>query len=324
MTTNRSFTIDTDPKYKATLFFHFSNILLIELCNIVVIRPVFLRFNNNGTVDINEVLLDLEDVIVESYSTALPTDKDSADSVPAATKISSLKEPFTEALKEEFMWNFNKLDKCLNQQQMIISSLKEIFTIKIARIWKKKLLLYPAEERQNLELKKMGKMEGAIEFFLSTERLPAVLEYENMYMYWSFLNTICYYSKIHSISQANSSATNLKRKLSSIEEIGRKAVGRRTDDSKDLSDGYFELPIVMKDMLKDIIDRYTSLRNDVNIIGYNIQKSIEALKVVTHSLLSVNRRDYYSLVRYSIQTRNILSIETEKKFQDPVTKDSYK
>ncbi|KAG2228710.1 hypothetical protein INT48_006679 [Thamnidium elegans] len=145
MTTNRSFTIDTDPKYK--------------LCNIVVIRPVFLRFNNNGTVDINEVLLDLEDVIVESYST-------------------------------------------------------------------------------------------------------------------------------EKTSQANSSATNLKRKLSSIEEIGRKAVGRRTDDSKDLSDGYFKLPIVMKDMLKDIIDRYTSLRNDVNIIGYNIQSEYISQVIFTKIYLS--------------------------------------
>ncbi|CAO3658683.1 unnamed protein product [Rhizopus stolonifer] len=27
----------------------------------------------------------------------------------------------------------------------------------------------------------------------------------------------------------------------------------------------------MKDMLKNIVDKYTSLRNDVNIIGYNIQ-----------------------------------------------------
>lgn len=98
----------------------------------------------------------------------------------------------------------------------------------------------------------------------------------------------CNYSKEKS-SQANSSATNAKRKLSSVEEITRKAVGRKmdsvylgadlelgalevrskkNDDIKDLSDGYYKLPIVMEDMVKNIADKYPSLRNDVKIIGY--------------------------------------------------------
>lgn len=84
----------------------------------------------------------------------------------------------------------------------------------------------------------------------------------------------------------------MKRKLSSIEEIPRKAVGRKmdsiyvgaelelgaleigsrkNDDTKDLRDGYFKLPIVMKDMLKNIIDKYPSLVNDISFVGYNIQ-----------------------------------------------------
>lgn len=29
----------------------------------------------------------------------------------------------------------------------------------------------------------------------------------------------------------------------------------------------------MKDMLKDIVDKHASIRNDINIIGYNIQDS---------------------------------------------------
>lgn len=91
---------------------------------------------------------------------------------------------------------------------------------------------------------------------------------------------------------ANSKATNSKRKLSSIEEVSRKATGRKmdsiyvgaetelgvleigsrkNDDTKDLKDGYLKLPIVMKDMLKIIVDKYPAIKEKVNIVGYSIQ-----------------------------------------------------
>lgn len=47
---------------------------------------------------------------------------------------------------------------------------------------------------------------------------------------------------------------------------------RKNDDTKNLSDGYYKLTIVIKGMLKSIVNKHTGLRNDVNIIiGYNIQ-----------------------------------------------------
>jgi len=93
-------------------------------------------------------------------------------------------------------------------------------------------------------------------------------------------------------SIANGKAMNAKRKLSSLEEVSRKAVGRnmdtiyvdgemeigavesgnqKNDGAKDLKDGYLKLPIVMKDMMKTIIDKHPAMKKKVNIVGYNIQ-----------------------------------------------------
>lgn len=49
-------------------------------------------------------------------------------------------------------------------------------------------------------------------------------------------------------------------------EIGSK----KNDDIKDILDEYYKSPIDMKDMLKNIVDKYTGLRNAINFIGYNI------------------------------------------------------
>ncbi|KAI9007868.1 hypothetical protein CLU79DRAFT_777690 [Phycomyces nitens] len=124
--------------------------------------------------------------------------------------------------------------------------------------------------------------------FLGNEPLSTFLESDNLYRSWDFVNTICFYSKIEAISKA----INLKRKLSSIEEVSRKAIGRKmdsiyigaemelgaleigggkTNDTKDLKDGYLKLPTVMKDMLNDIVDKYPTIKEKVNIVGYNIQ-----------------------------------------------------
>ncbi|KAI9345952.1 hypothetical protein BD770DRAFT_413887 [Pilaira anomala] len=109
-------------------------------------------------------------------------------------------------------------------------------------------------------------------------------------------------------STANRSENNSKRKLSSVEEMTRKVIGRKMnsvyigaelelgaaenesrgkeyttqhpengnkkDDTKNLSDGYLKLPIVMKDMLKNIVENYPEIRNEVNIIGYNVQGNL--------------------------------------------------
>ncbi|KAI9004825.1 hypothetical protein CLU79DRAFT_713434, partial [Phycomyces nitens] len=124
--------------------------------------------------------------------------------------------------------------------------------------------------------------------FLGNEPLGTFLESDNLYRSWDFVNTICFYSKI----EANSKPINSKRKLSSIEEVSRKATGRKmdsiyvgadmelgaleigggkTNDTKDLKDGYLKLPTVMKDMLNDIVDKYPTIKEKVNIVGYNIQ-----------------------------------------------------
>ncbi|KAG1076935.1 hypothetical protein G6F42_025183 [Rhizopus arrhizus] len=133
--------------------------------------------------------------------------------------------------------------------------------------------------------------------FLGSRPLTASFESDNLYNFWGFLNTTCFYSKIEVISKekssiANGKAMNAKRKLSSLEEVSRKAVGRnmdtiyvdgemeigaleignqKNDGTKDLKDGYLKLPIVMKDMMKTIIDKHPAMKKKVNIVGYNIQ-----------------------------------------------------
>ncbi|CEP14372.1 hypothetical protein [Parasitella parasitica] len=127
--------------------------------------------------------------------------------------------------------------------------------------------------------------------------LTASLESDNLYNSRGFLNTICFYSKIEAFSKgkcsiANGKAMNAKRKLSSLEEVSRKAVGgkmdtiylggemeigaleigsQKNDGTKDLKDGYFKLPIVIKDMMKTLIDKHPAMKKKVNIVGYNVQ-----------------------------------------------------
>ncbi|KAI9275290.1 hypothetical protein EDC94DRAFT_644082 [Helicostylum pulchrum] len=67
-------------------------------------------------------------------------------------------------------------------------------------------------------------------------------------------------------SPESNNATDSKGKLSLIEEITESSA---SEISKDLPDGYYKLLIVMKDEV--IVDKYANLRNDVSIIGYNVQ-----------------------------------------------------
>ncbi|KAL7310821.1 hypothetical protein PS15m_010265 [Mucor circinelloides] len=100
-----------------------------------------------------------------------------------------------------------------------------------------------------------------------------------------------FYNSNKKSSVASSQTSNSKRKLSSMEEVSRKAAGRKMDTIyaaaemelgaleigskkngiKDLIDGQLKLPIVMKDMLKFIADKHPTIKEKVNIVGYNIQ-----------------------------------------------------
>ncbi|KAL9552991.1 hypothetical protein MBANPS3_003515 [Mucor bainieri] len=126
--------------------------------------------------------------------------------------------------------------------------------------------------------------------------LPTTSEHDNMVNHWNFLNTICRYTSINAISkekssESNSIASNSKRRLSSTEEITRKAMGRKmdtiyiggncelgaleiglkNDSTKNFPDGYMKLPMVMRDMLCHIVSKHPTLKSQVSITGYNIQ-----------------------------------------------------
>ena len=89
---------------------------------------------------------------------------------------------------------------------------------------------------------------------------------------------------------ANAAASNGKRKLSAIDEIQRKAMGRRMDAiyagggiepgcmeigtaadlTKELKDGKMKMPVVLKDMLLQIVEAVPTLLHQPNVTGYVI------------------------------------------------------
>ncbi|KAI9467450.1 hypothetical protein BDB00DRAFT_777725, partial [Zychaea mexicana] len=91
-------------------------------------------------------------------------------------------------------------------------------------------------------------------------------------------------------SKANAIATNKKCKLSAINEVQRRAASRKidavyiggrrglgcmetgstVDQTKELMDGYMKMPIVMKDMLLQIVEEAPSLLHEIDITGYVI------------------------------------------------------
>ena len=97
------------------------------------------------------------------------------------------------------------------------------------------------------------------------------------------------YSK-EKTSQANATQNNNKRKLSAVEEIQRKAIGRRMDaiyiggfkelgcmevgpvldQTKEFKDARIKIPMVMKDMLREIVETSRSLVRRVHMMGYTI------------------------------------------------------
>ncbi|PHZ14362.1 uncharacterized protein RHIMIDRAFT_278903 [Rhizopus microsporus ATCC 52813] len=62
---------------------------------------------------------------------------------------------------------------------------------------------------------------------------------------------------------------------------GALEIGSRKNDSiRYLSDVYYKMPIVMKYIPENIVDKYASLRNDINIIGYSIQGEYNKLTFI--------------------------------------------
>ncbi|KAI8149270.1 hypothetical protein BJV82DRAFT_662576 [Fennellomyces sp. T-0311] len=88
-------------------------------------------------------------------------------------------------------------------------------------------------------------------------------------------------------SKANVSACNKKRKLSARDEVQRKAMGRKTDvgciggrkelgctevgshvdETKEWTHGRLKMPIVMKDMLLQIVEETRILLHKIGITG---------------------------------------------------------
>ncbi|KAI9495883.1 hypothetical protein BDB00DRAFT_759593, partial [Zychaea mexicana] len=91
-------------------------------------------------------------------------------------------------------------------------------------------------------------------------------------------------------SKANATQTNNKRKLSATEEVKHKAISRRmnciytgglkelgcmevgsvADETKEFKDACMKIPVIMKDMLCEIVERAPNLVRRVHMIGYMI------------------------------------------------------
>ncbi|KAI8137428.1 hypothetical protein BJV82DRAFT_341221 [Fennellomyces sp. T-0311] len=121
------------------------------------------------------------------------------------------------------------------------------------------------------------------------------LESDSLYYLWSFYNTVFHGSSVVPIgkeksSDANAAAQNAKRKLSAIEAVEKKKMGRRMDtiykashielgcleitqtpdDTKKIADSMLKLAVVMKDMLIEITTQMPTILHDIHILGYNI------------------------------------------------------
>ncbi|KAI8143456.1 hypothetical protein BJV82DRAFT_94164 [Fennellomyces sp. T-0311] len=121
-------------------------------------------------------------------------------------------------------------------------------------------------------------------------------ETDKQYLIWGFLSSIFQGTDIWALgkeksSVASAASANNKRKLSTTDEICRKAIGRKvdevyicgnielgcmeiggssTDQTKEIKDGRMKMPHVLKDMLLDIVTKSPTLVHKVNVTGYLI------------------------------------------------------
>ncbi|KAI8969588.1 hypothetical protein BDB01DRAFT_732166 [Pilobolus umbonatus] len=138
-------------------------------------------------------------------------------------------------------------------------------------------------------------------FFNEVNNIDNYMESDRMYRLWFFLNTIFDNSPINAIgkeksSVSNSMARNSKRKISAVEEMPNRRIGRKVDtvysngifefgaleignkynQTKEMKDGGFKLPHVMKDMLLTIVQKNPTMLNKAHVVGYIINgKPIE-------------------------------------------------
>ncbi|KAG2224554.1 hypothetical protein INT45_004399 [Circinella minor] len=131
--------------------------------------------------------------------------------------------------------------------------------------------------------------------FIHNVNISTYLESDKQYLLWGFLNDIFTGSNIaaqgkEKTSKASATQSNNKRKLSAIDEVKRKAMGRRmdciyiggskelgcmevgsvADQTKEFKDSGMKMPIVMKDMLREIVEKAPTLVRRVHMIGYMI------------------------------------------------------
>ncbi|KAI9495887.1 hypothetical protein BDB00DRAFT_759551 [Zychaea mexicana] len=131
--------------------------------------------------------------------------------------------------------------------------------------------------------------------FIHDVDISTYLESDKQYLSWGFLNDIFIGSNIaaqgkEKTSKTNATQTNNKRTLSATEEVKRKAIGRRmdciytgslkelgcmevgsvADQTEEFKDARMKMPVVMKDMLREIVERAPNLVRRVHMIGYMI------------------------------------------------------
>ncbi|KAI8988930.1 hypothetical protein BDB01DRAFT_833965 [Pilobolus umbonatus] len=112
-------------------------------------------------------------------------------------------------------------------------------------------------------------------FFHELNTIDNYMESDKMYWLWFFLNTIFDNSSINAIGKEKSSVSNamirnFKRKVSAVEEMPDRRIGRKTKKTKH---GGFKLPHVMKDMLLTGIQKNPSMIYKAHVVGYNINGS---------------------------------------------------
>lgn len=98
------------------------------------------------------------------------------------------------------------------------------------------------------------------------------------------------YQSKEKTSKANGFAKNAKRKLSAVDQVEHKRMGRRmdaiyegsnvelgcleigqiSDQTKEMHDSKLKLPMVMKDMMLAIMTSAPDLLHHIHIVGYNI------------------------------------------------------
>ncbi|KAI8149278.1 hypothetical protein BJV82DRAFT_587343 [Fennellomyces sp. T-0311] len=133
------------------------------------------------------------------------------------------------------------------------------------------------------------------QYFIKNVDVDSFMEADKQYRMFGFVNDIYTCSDItvsgkEKASKANASACNKKRKLSAVDEVQRKAMGRKmdvvyiggrkelgcmevgshVDQTKEWTDGRLKMPVVMKDMLLQIVEEAPALLHKIGITGYLI------------------------------------------------------